>query len=118
MAVSKKTGKVAVPAGFKAISNMGGDAWKPTKAGASIQGVMGGTKTVQVERKEGKKKVKVDAHIYTIITKDGDVQVWESAGLKSLSTVKKGKQVFIQYIGQRVITKGQNPMREYLVATK
>lgn len=107
--------KVNLPKGFQSISGFGAS-WKPEKKGDSITGVLVARTVVEVERKRGKKIVKEDVNKYTIHTATGDVDVWESAGLRSLQQVKKGQRVFIQYTGSRVITKGQNPMREFTVA--
>lgn len=115
-------GKVSLPKGFTSIGGIG-ESWKPNKVGESLQGTMLGKKTVKVNRtrKEGKKTVKVKepVNVYTIRTTDGgEVQVWESAGLRALASVKKGAQVYIALTGKKVITKGQQPMRQYTVATK
>jgi len=109
--------KVTLPKGYQTISGFA-NSWKPDKKGASLQGVLVAIKKVTVERKRGKKTVKEDVNKYTFRTLTGDVDVWESAGLRSLQQVKKGQSVFIQFIGKRIITKGQNPMREFLVAVK
>lgn len=112
----KKSVKPQLPAGFKAITGGGGDSWKPTKKGESILGTMAGVKSVHFE-KEGKRAAR-DVNIYTVKTKEGDLNVWESAGLRALAKIKKGKAVFIQYLGDRVMKKGQSAMHEYVVATK
>ena len=112
--------KVELPAGFKAIS-AGGDSWKPEKVGASITGVMTGVKQVHFpEEKKGKKVTREarDVNIYTIRTKDGDVNVWQSAGLKALAEVKKGKQVYIRFDGMGKAKPGQSAPRLYTVAVK
>lgn len=109
--------KSKLPSGFKTISGFG-DSWKPVKIGESIQGKMVRARVVKVERKKGKKIVKEKSTIYTLATSHGEVDVWESAGLRVLSRVKKGQEVFIQFTGKRVITKGQNPMRVFDVAVK
>lgn len=111
----KKTVKPQLPAGFKAISGFG-NSWKPEKIGASIMGKLTKVKSVHLEKK-GKIPAR-DVSVYTIETKDGNQDVWESGGLKALTLVKKGQQVFIQFIGKRVIAKGQQPMREFVVAVK
>lgn len=107
--------KVTLPKGFKAITG-GGDSWKPTKKGAAIQGVLSGVKTIHQE-KRGKMPAR-DITLYTIKTKEGDVNVWGSAGLRALENVRKGKEVYIQYLGEKDVGKGKNPMRDYMVATK
>lgn len=107
--------KPALPKGFTAITG-GGDSWRPEKVGASLQGVLRNVKKVHMPKK-GKMAAR-DVNIYTITTPTGDVQVWESAGLRALATVKKGRQVFVQYVGKKVIGKGRNPMREFVVAVK
>lgn len=108
--------KVTLPKGFKAITGGGGDSWKPEKAGATLHGVMAGSKSVHFEKK-GNQPAR-DVNIYTIRTKEGDVNVWASAGLSALEKIKKGKEVFIQYLGLKKMGKGKNPMRDYIVATK
>lgn len=113
---------VALPAGFKAI-NTRGDSWpgQNAKAGVSIQGIMHAVKTVHFdEEKKGKKVVREarDVPVYTIRTKEGDVQIWESAGLKALAEVKKGKPVYVRYDGMGKAKPGKNPPRLYTVATK
>lgn len=115
-----KVSKVQLPAGFKAIS-AGGDSWKPNEVGASITGVLHSVKSVHFdEEKKGKKVVQEarDVNVYTIRTKDGDVQVWQSAGLKALTEVKKGRQVYIRYDGMGTAKKGRSAPRLYTVATK
>lgn len=125
MATKKKARKSSVkaklPAGYKAIEG-GGNAWKTDKKGESIEGKMIKVKVVKMPA-QGKKgtpsyRAPRDVNLYSIETANGIVNVFQSAGLKALESVKKGRSVYIQYIGQRVITKGQNPMREYIVATK
>lgn len=111
----KKTVKPQLPAGFKAISG-GGNSWKPEKPGESIMGKFLKVKTVHLEKK-GKIAAR-DVQVYTIETKDGQRDVWQSAGLKALELVKKGQQVYVQYVGKKVIAKGQQPMREFVVAVK
>lgn len=113
--------KFKLPAGYKAIEG-GGNAWKTEKKGESIEGKLLKVKVIKMPAR-GKKgsnsyQAARDVNLYTIETSSGIVNVFQSAGLKALESVKKGKSVFIQYIGKRVITKGQNPMREYIVATK
>jgi hypothetical protein len=125
MAKAKATRKSSIrtklPAGYKAIEG-GGNAWKTEKKGESIEGKLIKVKVIKMPAR-GKKgsssyQMARDVNLYTIETANGVVNVFQSAGLKALESVKKGKSVFIQYIGKRVITKGQNPMREYIVATK
>lgn len=117
----KSTVKAKLPAGYKAIEG-GGSSWKTDKKGDSIEGKLLKVKVVHMPAR-GKKGTSNfqsarDVNLYSIETRDGVVNVFQSAGLKALESVKKGKSVFIKYIGARVITKGQNPMREYIVATK
>jgi hypothetical protein len=113
--------RTKLPAGYKAIEG-GGNAWKTEKKGESIEGKLIKVKVIKMPAK-GKKgssnyQAARDVNLYSIDTSSGIVNVFQSAGLKALESVKKGRSVFIQYIGKRVITKGQNPMREYIVATK
>lgn len=107
--------KGTLPKGFTAIT-ASGDSWKPEKKGATLQGVLIGVKTVHFEKK-GKQPAR-DVPVYKIKTAEGEVSVWESASLRALADVKKGRHVFLQYLGLKQIKKGQSPMREYLVAVK
>lgn len=111
----KKTVKPQLPAGFKVISG-GGNSWRPEKIGDSIMGKFVKSKVVTMEKK-GKIPAR-DVNVYSIETKEGLRDVWQSGGLGALALVKKGQQVFIQFIGKKVITKGQQPMREFVVAVK
>jgi hypothetical protein len=120
-AIRKSSIRTKLPAGYKAIEG-GGNAWKTDKKGESIEGKLVKVKVVKMPA-QGKKNTPSfrparDVNLYSIETSSGIVNVFQSAGLKALESVKKGRSVFIQYVGQRVITKGQNPMREYIVATK
>lgn len=120
-ATRKNSIRTKLPAGYKAIEG-GGNAWKTDKKGESIEGKLLKVKVVHMPS-QGKKgstsfRPARDVNLYSIETSSGVVNVFQSAGLKALESVKKGRSVFIQYVGQRVITKGQNPMREYIVATK
>lgn len=121
--VLKRKNKIRfqLPKGYKAIEG-GGSSWKTEKKGDHIEGKMAKVKSIRMPAR-GKKgtasyQAPRDVNLYTIETKDGPVSLFQSAGLKALESVKKGQSVFIQYIGKRVITKGQNPMREFIVATK
>lgn len=114
--VSKSAnGKVQLPKGWKAITG-GGNSWKPAKSGESIEGVMLGSKVVSLP-KNGRIPAR-DVNVYTVKTKDADVDVWQSGGLKALEKIKKGKPVYIQFLGMKKIKGQAQPMREYLVATK
>jgi hypothetical protein len=121
MAKAKKsTLRSELPSGFKAISK-GGDTWRPKHVGDSISGILIAVKSVHFdEEKKGRKVVRQerDVNVYTIKTKDGDVGVWESAGLKALQDVKKKQQVFIRFDGMGRAKPGQNPPRLYTVAVK
>lgn len=113
--------KARLPAGYKAIEG-GGNAWRTDKKGDSIEGKLIKVKVVHMPA-QGKKNTPSfrparDVNLYSIETASGVVNVFQSAGLKALESVKKGKSVYIQYIGSRIIKKGQAPMREYIVATK
>ena len=105
-----------LPKGFEPITGGGSDSWKPTKKGEEIIGTLIAVKSVHFE-KEGKRPAR-DVSVFVIKPKTGDVSVWESAALRALKKVKKGKQIFIRYLGTRLIKKGQSPMRDYLVAVK
>jgi hypothetical protein len=112
--------KSALPSGFKAISK-GGDSWTPTKNGESISGVLTGVKPVHFDAEmKGKKVVRQerDVNVYTIKTKNGEIQVWQSAGLKALENVKKKQQVYIRFDGMGRAKPGQNAPKLYTVAVK
>ena len=123
MVKAKRTNKIrfSLPKGYKAIEG-GGNAWRTEKKGDSIEGKLLKVKSIHMAA-QGKKntpsfRAARDVNLYSIETANGVVNVFQSAGLKALESVKKGHSVFIQYIGSRVIKKGQAPMREYIVATK
>lgn len=107
--------KPVLPSGFKAISARS-DSWVPVKKGESIQGVLVASKIVSFP-KQGKKAAR-DVPVYTITTKDGDVSVWGSAGLKALASVKKKTQIYIEFIGMGKAKPGQSPPKLYVIATK
>lgn len=120
-ATRKSSIKTRLPAGYKAIEG-GGNAWKTEKKGDHIEGKLLKVKVIKMPAR-GKKgsnsyQAARDVNLYSIETSTGVISVFQSAGLKALESIKKGKSVFIQYVGKKVITKGQNPMREYIVATK
>lgn len=108
--------KVTLPKGFTSIGGMG-ESWKPTKKGASIQGVLIAVKNIK--KKAPKKGENPMMKLATIRTTDGgEVQVWESSRLRALFTVKKGTKVFVRFEGiGKAAKKGQNPPRLYTVAT-
>lgn len=109
--------KVELPAGFKAIQ--GGGDFAPSwdwKKQPVIEGIMHGIRSVKLPKK-GKIPAR-EVQVYTIRTKDGDVGVWESAGLRALKEVKKGKQVAIVYLGQKKIKGRPQPMRDFQVGVK
>jgi len=105
-----------LPKGFEPITGGGTSSFKPEKKGTELTGVLVAVKTVHFD-KEGKRPAR-DVKVFVIKTKTGDVSVWESAALRALGNVKKGRSVFIRYLGKRLIKKGQSPMRDYLVAVK
>jgi hypothetical protein len=114
--MSKKT--VALPKGFIAITG-GGNSWQPKKPGEFIEGKLISVKTVHQEKKgKGKNAVPArDVPVYTIATKNGDVQVWESAGLRALAQVKKGKTVYIAFIAKKSIGGGKT-FRDFAIGVK
>lgn len=107
--------QIALPKGFKPIL---GQSWKPKKVGETLQGILRNVRTVHIPKK-GREPAR-EANIYVIHTIDGaDVDVWESAALRSLARVKKGTPVYLRYLGPRKIPGGRGaPMRDFLVATK
>jgi hypothetical protein len=110
----KSTIKSELPKGYTSISS--GNSWRPEKAGEQVEGVYLGFKVVHQE-KRGKMKAR-DVNVHRIQTSTGVVEVWQSAGLKALESVKKNSKILIRMIGKRVITRGQNPMREFIIGTK
>lgn len=108
--------KVSLPKGFTSIGGFG-ESWKPTKKGASIEGVLLSIK--KVKRKNVKKGENPHTQIATVRDKSGaEFQLWESARLRPLFTLKKGAKVFVRYDGMGKATqKGQNAPRLYTVAT-
>ena len=119
MAKAKSKRKaLLLPKGFQAIS--GGDSWKGVKMGDTLTGVLL-KKTVTRFEARGKKgtpsyQAAREVPTYFVETDHGTQKVFQSAGLKALENVKKGQRVYIAYMGQKVITRGHNPMREYTVA--
>lgn len=111
----KKSVAPQLPKGFTAITS-GGNSWKPDKPGESIEGIMVGVKVVTIPKKG--RQPERDCNVYKIKTKNGDVDVWESAGLRALANIKKGKPVYIAYVGKKKIPGQQQPMRDFVVATK
>jgi hypothetical protein len=104
-----------LPKGFKVLG--GGDSWKGVTIGDSLSGIYLGMEVVH-QKAKGRMKAR-DVNVHEVVDDDGVVhKVWQSAGLKALQAVKKKQRVFIQYLGEIVITKGQNPMRKYQVAAK
>lgn len=112
--------KGKLPAGFNVISGLGSQ-WSP-KPGDSIQGILTRIKIVKLpaKGKKGKPNYKEarDWPIYTIKTSTGEVELGESAGTRSLANVKKGRSVYIRYLGKKKLGGGRQPMRDFLVATK
>jgi hypothetical protein len=107
--------KFELPKGYKSIT--GGSSWKPDKPGDFIEGIYNGKKELHME-KRGRIPAR-DVNLHHIKQSDGSViDIFQSGGLKALESLKKGTKVFIQYVGKRVITKGQQPMREFIVGTK
>lgn len=109
-------GKVGLPKGFTTVAGMG-SSWKPTKKGAELQGVIVGFK--KVKRRDPKKGENPFTNLATIREADGsEQQVWESAMLRGLFSLKKGAKVFIRYGGiGKAFKKGHNAPRLYTVAT-
>jgi hypothetical protein len=114
-AVKKNKIVFELPKGYKSIS--GGSSWKPDKPGDLIEGTYKGLKVLNMPKK-GRIPAR-DVNLHSITQKDGSaIDIFQSGGLKALESLKKGQKVFIQYVGKKVITKGQQPMREFIVGTK
>jgi hypothetical protein len=110
-----KTVLAKLPAGFKLKSD--GDMWRGHDLGDTLVGKYLGFKVMKLKKK-GNRAAR-DINLHEIVDTHGEIhKVMQSAGLRSLEGLKKNQQVFIQYLGERVINKGDNPMREYRVAAK
>lgn len=111
-----KTLKAGLPAGYKPITG-GGDfapAWD-YEAKPVLEGTLISSKSVHIPAR-GKIKAS-DKKVYTIEQKDGkQVVVWESAGLRALSEVKKGARVAVAHLGIRKISGGRK-FREFAVGS-
>ena len=108
--------KVQLPAGYKAItSGEFAPSWD-FETESTIEGTLIEKRTtIQNKGKKDEREV----HIFTIRRKDGsEVTVWESYGLKPLIDVKKGKQVFIGFLGYKAIKGRKQPMKDFIVAVK
>ncbi len=104
-----RSSKSKLPKGFKVISGFG-DSWHPTKAGASLIGKMVGKELIKwKDKKTGEKK---QANKYEIATDAGSEFVFESAGLRALSQVKKGQRVAITFLGVKKLGGGRR-LNEY-----
>lgn len=108
--------KIQLPKGFKAITG-GGNSWRPEKPGDQIQGLYVGSKSVHQEAQKvnGRKIPARDVNVHTIKTKNGEIGVWESGGLRALGKLKKGQKVCVVYAGKKTIKGQSNPMREFIV---
>lgn len=105
-----------LPKGFKAITGGGGDSvdWKKTKI---VTGVV--LEIKEIEKKNPKKGENPTMRLMRIKTKDGEVSVWEKAGIKALFDVaKKGKHVHIQHVGMAKAKKGQSPANLFIAGMK
>lgn len=101
---------IKLPKGFKAINNGGGDAWDFKKM-KTLEGVMGSVREFDSKFKKGEKQ-----RAATITTKNGDITVFERAGLRQLFDVKKGKRVYLAYTGPKKIAGRKKPMESFVVA--
>lgn len=111
-----RTAKLAaakLPAGFTAVSVGGGfGAWWEHDKQKTIQGKVVGIDSYQAEGEDGKKKTR---RILRVDTGNGVVlNVGESFALKELfDTPKlKGRQIFIQYLGQKTFKDKKNRARK------
>jgi len=109
--------KMQLPAGFEPIS--GGGKFAPSwdfKRQKIVQGIVTrfGSATVNKGKKD-ERTVKVA----TIKQKGGaEVSVFESGGNKGLFAVKKGAEVFIQYIGKKKLPGRKQPMNDFIVGAR
>lgn len=110
------TTKIKLPAGFTAVSGMGGDSveWKKGKI---VTGNVLEVKTI--DRKNAKKGEKKTTRLMRVATKDGDVTVWEKAALSGLfDKARKGKAVYIQHLGMGKAKKGQSAPHTFVSGIK
>ena len=110
--------KLTLPKGFQAIH--GGGKFPPAwdfKKTKTLQGKIVASRKATFDK--GKKDERTIT-IWTVKTATGEVSVYESAGLRGLLQVKKGAEIFIQYLGKKKIPgrKGQQPMNDFAVAAK
>lgn len=106
---------IALPKGFKPLTGLA-SSWKPTKPGDKVEGVLRNIKAVKLPKK-GKIPART-VNVFTITTEKGDVDVWESAALRPLATVKKGSRVAVVYLGKRKIPGRPQAMRDFAVGVK
>jgi len=111
--MAKQLTAAKLPAGFKAIEHLGAF-WKGDKPGDSITGKLVSKKVKHFPK--GKYAAR-DANVYTLDVKGKKVEVTQSGGLGALEEVRKGQQVYIQFLGMRKLP-GKKAMRDFLVATK
>ncbi len=109
----RKSADTALPEGFTRPEFA--PTWKPEKAGESITGVLQRVRTVNMPAKGKIPARKVP--VYTIITADGTMELFHSAGLMELERVGVGQEVFIRYEGTEDVGK-ENPLRKYLVGVR
>lgn len=116
MAVKKVAGNPQLPKGFKAITGGGGNSveWKK---GLVVTGNVVEIKVIP--KKNPKKGEDPNMRLMVIKTKDGDVGVWEKAGLRALFDVaKKGKAVYIEHIGMGKAKKGESAPNLFIAGIK
>lgn len=118
MAKRRKNAKIAaakLPAGYTAVAVGGGfGAWHDFNKEAILQGKVVGVDSMQVDDDErpGKKKTR---RILRVATGNGTtVSVGESYAIKELFDVKglRGKQVHIQFLGQRPFRNKKGKLRK------
>lgn len=116
MAKQKARIKIELPAGFKAITGMGGVPveWKK---GVVVEGKVLEIKTIT--KKKVRKGEKPTTRLMNVKTADGDKTVWEKAALTALfDAAKKGNTVYIQHLGMGIAKKGQSAPHLFVAGLK
>lgn len=108
--------KVSLPKGFNPIA--AGGQFAPSHDFRLEKICTGALLAVRKTTFDKGKKDERTVRIATIKTAKGERSVWESAGNRALFDVKKGTQVFVQYIGMKKLKGKKNAMREFVVAVK
>ena len=106
--------KRTLPAGFKAIEHIG-NFWNGREPGDSIVGRL---VKISVKHFPKGKYAARDANIYMLDVNGKKIEVTQSGGLGAMESVKKGQQVYIEFLGMKKLPGKKERMKEYLVAVK